>query len=188
MKIILASNSPRRKELLSSLGYDFEVVKVDCDEAYPSALDINEVAGYLSKLKADAYVELQEGQLLITSDTIVVQGNTVLGKPKSKSEAHEMIKSLSNSTHEVHTGVTIRSLKKSVTKTDVSKVTFSEINDEENEYYLENYKPFDKAGSYGIQEWIGMAKITKIEGSFYTIMGLPTHLVYEIIKSFDLAN
>ena len=188
MKIILASNSPRRKELLKDLGYDFTVVKIECEESYPLDLQPNEIAGYLSKLKADAYPNLQNDELLLTSDTIVVQGTTILGKPKSKEEAVRMLQNLSGSSHEVFTAITLQTKEKSITKTDVARVTFSEISNAEIEYYIEKYQPYDKAGSYGIQEWLGMAKISKIEGSFYTIMGLPTHLVYEIIKSFDLAE
>ena len=185
MKILLASNSPRRKELLKSLGFDFEVVSVDCDEVYPDNLPVEKIAEYLSDLKADAYKNLQSGEVLITADTIVALENVVLGKPKNVTEAKEMLRRLSGKTHEVYTGITIRNSEKSISKTDVTHVETGELTDEEIDYYVENYKPFDKAGAYGVQEWFGMAKIKRITGSYYTVMGLPTHLVYLILKDFQ---
>ena len=187
MKILLASNSPRRKELLKSLGFDFEVVSVDCDEVYPDNLPVEKIAEYLSDLKADAYKNLQSGEVLITADTIVALENEVLGKPKNVTEAKEMLRRLSGKTHEVYTGITIRNSEKSISKTDVTHVETGELTDEEIDYYVDNYKPFDKAGAYGVQEWFGMAKIKRITGSYYTVMGLPTHLLYGILKYFELA-
>ena len=187
MKILLASNSPRRKELLKSLGFDFEVVSVDCDEVYPDNLPVEKIAEYLSDLKADAYKNLQSGEVLITADTIVALENVVLGKPKNVTEAKEMLRRLSGKTHEVYTGLTIRNSEKSISKTDVTHVETGELTDEEIDYYVDNYKPFDKAGAYGVQEWFGMAKIKRITGSYYTVMGLPTHLVCGILKDFELA-
>ena len=184
MKILLASNSPRRKELLKSLGFDFEVVSVDCDEVYPDNLPVEKIAEYLSDLKADAYKNLQSGEVLITADTIVALENEVLGKPKNVTEAKEMLRRLSGKTHEVYTGITIRNSEKSISKTDVTHVETGELTDEEIDYYVDNYKPFNKAGAYGVQEWFGMAKISSITGSYYTVMGLPTHLVYLILKDF----
>ena len=187
MKILLASNSPRRKELLTALGFGFEVVSVDCDEVYPDNLPVEKIAEYLSDLKADAYKNLQSGEVLITADTIVALENEVLGKPKNVTEAKEMLRRLSGKTHEVYTGITIRNSEKSISKTDVTHVETGELTDEEIDYYVDNYKPFDKAGAYGVQEWFGMAKIKRITGSYYTVMGLPTHLVYLILKDFELA-
>ncbi len=182
MKILLGSNSPRRKELLQSLGFDFEVVSIDCDEVFPENLSVENIAGYLSELKADAYQNLQKEEVLLTSDTIVTFEGKVLGKPKNREEAVEMLSHLSGKTHQVYTGISFKTLEKIITKTDVADVEFSKITDEEIAFYIKNYQPFDKAGSYGIQEWLGMAKISRINGSFYTIMGLPTHLVYETLK------
>lgn len=182
MKLLLASQSPRRKELLSSLGFDFEVIKIDCEEILPEDIEIGEAATYLSDLKAAAFGELTDDEVLLTADTVVAIDNQILGKPKDENEARHMLRSLSGKTHQVYTGITIKSVNKTWTETDVADVEFDEITDDEIEYYIQNYRPFDKAGSYGIQEWMGMAKISKMNGSFYTIMGLPTHLVYKILK------
>ena len=182
MKILLGSNSPRRKELLQSLGFDFEVVSIDCDEVFPENLSVENIAGYLSELKADAYRNLEKNEILLTSDTIVTFEGKVLGKPKNREEAVEMLSHLSGKTHQVYTGVSFKTSEKIITKTDVAEVEFTEISNDEMDFYIKKYQPFDKAGSYGIQEWLGMAKISRINGSFYTIMGLPTHLVYETLK------
>jgi len=182
MKILLASQSPRRKELLSSLGFDFEVVKIDCEEILPQNIEIEKAAAYLSELKAEAFRKLEKDEVLITADTVVAIDNQILGKPKDVADAKDMLQKLSGKTHQVFTGISIKTLDKTITETDVADVDIDEISDEEIDFYLENYKPFDKAGSYGIQEWLGMAKIKKMNGSFYTIMGLPTHLVYKILK------
>ncbi|UWX59910.1 Maf family protein [Chryseobacterium oranimense] len=181
MKLLLASQSPRRKELLSSLGFDFEVVKIDCEEILPEDIKIEEAAAYLSELKAKAFRELASDEVLITADTVVAIENQILGKPKDEHEARQMLRLLSGKTHQVYTGITIKS-GKTITETDVADVELDEMTDDEIEFYIQNYKPFDKAGSYGIQEWLGMAKISRMNGSFYTIMGLPTHLVYKILK------
>ena len=185
MKILLASKSPRRKELLESLGYTFDVISIDCDESFPSDLPVDEIAGYLSEKKSNAFRTLQNGEVLITADTIVALENEILGKPKDADDAKEMLKKLSGKTHQVYTGITIKTSENQITETDVADVSFSELSDSEIEYYIKNFKPFDKAGSYGIQEWLGMSKITEIKGSFYTIMGLPTHLIYEILKKIN---
>ncbi|SRR5574343_445083 len=182
MKLLLGSNSPRRKELLQNLGFSFEVVSIDCDEIFPKNLAAQDVAGYLSELKANAFRTLEKDEVLLTADTVVAIENNILGKPKNAEEAKKMLKQLSSKTHEVYTGISFKTSEKLVTKTDVAHVEFSEISNEEIDFYIQNFQPFDKAGSYGIQEWLGMAKINKINGSFYTIMGLPTHLVYEILK------
>lgn len=182
MKLLLASQSPRRKELLSSLGFDFEVVKIDCEEILPEDIKIEEAAAYLSELKAKAFRELASDEVLITADTVVAIENQILGKPKDDHEARQMLRLLSGKTHQVYTGITIKSDSKTTSETDVADVELDEMTDDEIEFYIQNYKPFDKAGSYGIQEWLGMAKISRMNGSFYTIMGLPSHLVYKILK------
>ena len=182
MKILLGSNSPRRKELLQNLGFDFEVFSINCDEIYPENLEVEKIASFLSELKANAFRKIEKDEILLTADTIVTFENKVLGKPKNREEAVEMLSHLSGKTHQVYTGISFKNTEKIITKTDVADVEFSKITDEEIAFYIKNYQPFDKAGSYGIQEWLGMAKISRINGSFYTIMGLPTHLVYETLK------
>jgi septum formation protein len=182
MKVLLASQSPRRKELLADLGFEFEVVKIDCEEIVPEHIQAGESAAYLSELKASAFRELEKGEVLLTADTVVAVDNQFLGKPKDAEEAKQMLKLLSGRSHQVYTGITVKTSEKTVTETDVAEVEFDEITDDEIAYYIQNYRPFDKAGSYGIQEWLGMAKIKRMNGSFYTIMGLPTHLVYKILK------
>lgn len=182
MKILLASQSPRRKELLSGLGFEFEVVKIDCEEIVPEDIAVEASAAYLSELKSNAFRQLEENEVLLTADTVVAVDNQFLGKPENKEDARKMLKLLSGKTHQVYTGITIKTSDKTITQTDVADVEFDVITDDEADYYINQYKPFDKAGSYGIQEWLGMAKIKNIKGSFYTIMGLPTHLVYKILK------
>ncbi|MDR2238646.1 MAG: Maf family protein [Chryseobacterium sp.] len=182
MKILLASQSPRRKELLSSLGFDFEVVKIDCEEILPENTAIENAAAYLSELKANAFSGLAEGQVLLTADTVVAIDGQILGKPKDEEDARQMLRNLSGKTHQVYTGITLKKGNKTITETDVADVELDLLTDDEIDYYIQKYKPFDKAGSYGVQEWLGMAKIRKIAGSFYTIMGLPTHLVYKILN------
>lgn len=185
MKLFLASQSPRRKKLLSSLGFEFEVVKIDCEEIIPEHIKIENAAAYLAELKADAFRNLTADEVLLTADTVVAIDQKILGKPTDETDACNMLRSLSGRTHQVYTGITIKTADKIFTETDVADVTFNEITDEEIQYYIQNYKPFDKAGSYGIQEWLGMAKIKSLTGSFYTIMGLPTHLVYKILREIS---
>lgn len=187
-KILLASNSPRRKELLHAMGFDFSVVKIDCDESFPDDLPIPEVAAYISNLKSKAYTDILENKILITSDTVVSIDNKILGKPSDRNHAKEMLQQLSGKTHQVYTAFTLRTKNSILSKTDVAHVSFLEINEEEINYYLDSYQPYDKAGSYGIQEWLGMTKISKIEGSFYTIMGLPSHLIYPYLKELISHN
>jgi septum formation protein len=182
MKILLASQSPRRRELLSSLGFDFEVVKIDCEEILPENIAIKDAAAYLSELKADAFRKLEKVEVLLTADTVVAIDNQILGKPKDEADAKNMLQKLSGKTHQVYTGISVKTLDKTITETDVADVEMEEISDDEIDFYVKNYRPFDKAGSYGIQEWLGMAKIKNMNGSFYTIMGLPTHLVYKILN------
>lgn len=166
MKILLASNSPRRKDLLESLGYDFRVVSVDCEEVYPENLAPEKIASYLSDLKANAFRNLENDEVLITADTIVALENEVLGKPKDEVHAKQMLRKLSGKTHQVYTGITIRSTEKSISKIDVASVTFAAISESEIDFYVKTYKPFDKAGSYGIQEWLGMAKVLRLRAVF----------------------
>ncbi|MCT3923933.1 septum formation protein Maf [Elizabethkingia anophelis] len=186
MKILLASQSPRRKELISALGYDFSTVKIDCEEIYPESLLATEIPAYLAELKAKAYTAIKNDEILITADTIVVQDGEVLGKPKGEEGAREMLRKLSGKIHQVITTVRISSSEKFFTYTDIADVEMEDISEDEIDFYIRNYKPMDKAGAYGIQEWLGMAKIKRINGSFYTIMGLPTHLVYKGLKEFGL--
>lgn len=181
MKLLLASNSPRRKELLSQLGYDFEVVKIDVDESYPEDLKPNQISEYVSAKKAAA-MDVRPGEVLLTSDTIVALDQQIFLKPKSEHEAFAMLKKLSAKTHQVYTAFTVKTNASQLSRTSKTDVEFSEINDDEINFYINKYKPLDKAGSYGIQEWLGMAKIKNISGSFYSVMGLPVDLVYEELK------
>lgn len=184
MKLLLASNSPRRKELLSQLGYQFDIVKIDVDESYPSDLLPENIAEYVSNKKAQAF-EVSSDEILLTSDTIVALDQKILLKPKNEVEAFEMIKALSGKMHQVYTAFTIKTIDSEISRTSKTDVEFSEIGDEEIRFYIDNYKPFDKAGSYGIQEWLGMAKIKNISGSFYSVMGFPVDMVYEELKKLN---
>ncbi|TDQ25547.1 Maf-like protein [Tenacibaculum caenipelagi] len=178
--IILASNSPRRQELIKSLDIPFTVKIKEVKEVYPKELKQAEITDYLSTLKASPFKsELQENDLLITSDTIVWSNNKALGKPKNYEEAFNMIKELSNATHKVITSICITNKSFQHVFNDTTTVTFRELLDEEINYYITNYKPFDKAGAYGIQEWIGKIGITKIEGSYFNVMGFPVHKLYK---------
>ena len=180
-KIILASNSPRRKELLAGLDLDFEVhVLKDIDESYPDDLPANEVAAYISKKKAAAYRNIiGDDQLVITADTVVVLGNQILGKPATHEEAVEMLRMLSGKSHHVITGVCLTTTEQQRSRSVTSEVTFKELSDEEIEYYVDNYRPYDKAGAYGIQEWIGYVGVTSLSGSYFNVMGLPVQRIYQ---------
>lgn len=185
-RIILASASPRRKELLLKLDIDFTVkVLHDVDESFPASLSVVQVPQYISRKKADAYrQEMQENDMVITADTVVAVGRRILGKPKSAEEARVMLKLLSDRYHRVVTGVTIMTAKRTETFATVSRVRFTRLNDEEIDYYISKYKPFDKAGAYGIQEWIGMVGITELNGSYFNVMGLPVQRLYAKLKEF----
>lgn len=185
-KVILASNSPRRKELLAGLNLDFEVrVLADIDESYPSDLDIYDIAEYIACKKADAYKDhLANNELIITADTIVSRFDKVLGKPEDIKDAMQMLRELSDKVHEVITGVCLLSKEKKVSFSESSAVSFSSLSDEEIEYYVNKYHPLDKAGAYGIQEWIGYVGVEAINGSFYNVMGLPIQRVYRELKKF----
>ena len=179
-RIVLASNSPRRKELLSGLGIDFEVRVLDgIDESYPSSLAAAETAEYIARKKAAAYQKtMAADELIITADTVVIVDNEVLGKPSDAAEAREMLQKLSNRTHQVVTGVCLTTQEQAVHFSVVTDVTFKKLTDSETAYYISNYKPFDKAGAYGIQEWIGYIGCTGLHGSYYNVMGLPVQRIY----------
>lgn len=185
-RIILASASPRRKELLSKLDIGFTVKTLyDVDESFPASLPVVQVPQYISRKKADAYrQEMQENDMVITADTVVAVGRRILGKPKSAEEARVMLKLLSDRYHRVVTGVTIMTAKRTETFATVSRVRFTRLNDEEIDYYISKYKPFDKAGAYGIQEWIGMVGITELNGGYFNVMGLPVQRLYAKLKEF----
>jgi septum formation protein len=184
---ILASKSPRRQELLLSLGIEFRVVTKDIDEHYPNHLTKEEIPIFLAELKAKSILsDLKDNDLLITADTIVWHDNTVLGKPKDKGEAIGMLKKLSGCEHMVISGVCLSSTKKQHSFNSISNVRFKVLSEGEIDYYVSNYKPYDKAGGYGIQEWIGFVGITGIEGSFYNVMGMPVQQLYEEIMAFDV--
>ena len=183
-RLILASASPRRRELLADCDLDFELAeKFECEECYPADLEADKVAEYLSQLKSNAYPHpLCEGNILLTADTVVISGDKILGKPHSEAEAVEMISLLSGATHKVVTGVTLRTTERTISFSAESLVSFRELDAEEISYYVEKYSPLDKAGAYGIQEWIGYIGIDGLEGSFYNVMGLPTQRLYQALK------
>lgn len=183
--IILASGSPRRQQFLKELEIDFEIRLKEIEEIYPDHLKAEEITNFLAKLKASAFEnELQDNEVLITSDTIVWLDNKALGKPIDASHAVKMLTEMSGKTHKVITSVCIKSTKKEVVFYDETLVTFTDLSLDEIEFYLKNYKPFDKAGSYGIQEWIGLVAIEKIEGSYANVVGLPTHKLYKELMNF----
>ena len=185
-KIILASNSPRRKELLAGLNIDFEVdTRNNFEEKFNYDVPHGKIPAMMSEGKSGGFHrELEENEILITSDTMVLCGDAVMGKPHSREEAVRMLQMLSGRSHEVITAVTIRDSRSQKTMSDTAIVHFRELTEQEIGYYVDNYKPYDKAGAYGIQEWIGYVGITGIEGSYYTIMGFPVHLVYQLLQEF----
>jgi nucleoside triphosphate pyrophosphatase len=184
--IILASASPRRHMLLKGLGLDFEVISLDVNETYPADKKREGIAEYLAELKSNAFPEekLLDNTLLITADTIVVQEDKILHKPKDKQDAIRILSKLSNSMHEVITGVCIRTKDKKKIFHSISKVYFKQLTQQEIEYYIDTCQPYDKAGSYGIQEWIGYIGINSIEGSYFNVMGLPTQALYVELQKF----
>lgn len=184
-KLILGSNSPRRQELLKSLGFTFLNKPINADESFPIDLLAEEIPLYLAEKKADAYEEdLTENEILITADTIVWCEGKVFNKPANFIEGKKMLETLSGKMHEVYTGVCLKSGNKQTTFYDVSNVYFKKLKSEEIEYYLTNYSPYDKAGGYGVQDWLGYIGIDKIEGSFYNVMGLPVKELYEELIKF----
>ncbi|MBR2031133.1 MAG: septum formation protein Maf [Alistipes sp.] len=183
-RLILASASPRRHELLAACDIDFTLAeKFECEESFPADLEADKVAEYLSQLKSNAYPHaLAEGDILLTADTVVIAGGEILGKPKNNADAERMLKMLSGATHKVVTGVTLRTPLRTISFSAESLVTFRVLENEEIEYYIEKYRPLDKAGAYGIQEWIGYTAIEGLQGSFYNVMGLPVQKVCIALK------
>ena len=183
-RLILASASPRRRELLAACDIDFVLAeKFECEESFPADLEADKVAEYLSQLKSNAYPHtLAEGDILLTADTVVIAGGEILGKPKNNADAERMLKMLSGATHKVVTGVTLRTPSHTISFSAESLVTFRVLENEEIAYYIEKYRPLDKAGAYGIQEWIGYTAIEGLQGSFYNVMGLPVQKVCIALK------
>ena len=184
--IILASKSPRRQELLRGMGVKFAILTKETPENFPAEMPLDKVPEYLSLQKSMAFdeSELPENYLVITSDTVVIAENEILGKPKDRNDALRMLALLSGKTHHVVTAVTIRTAEKIKNFGVKTKVTFANLDVEEMAYYVDNYRPYDKAGAYGIQEWIGYVGITGLNGSFYNVMGLPTRRLYQVLKTF----
>ncbi len=183
--VVLASKSPRRQELLKGMGVKFVTLTKETREDYPE-MPFDKVPEYLSRQKSLAFAdeELPEDYLLITADTVVIAGNEILGKPKDRVDALRMMHVLSGKSHHVVTGVTVRSKDKMETFSANSEVVFAPLDEEEMAYYVDQYKPYDKAGAYGIQEWIGYVGISGLQGSFYNVMGLPTRMLYQTLKNF----
>lgn len=182
--LILASGSPRRQQFFKDLGFEFEIRLKPIKEEYPETLRHFEITNYLAQLKSLPFKnELTEKDILVTSDTIVWFNKQALGKPRSPDEAFQMIRSLSGNTHEVISSICVKHKEFQKTVHDVTKVTFKELSDDEIWHYINNYSPYDKAGGYGIQEWFGFISVTKLEGSYFNVMGLPTHLLYETLNT-----
>lgn len=184
--IILASKSPRRQELLKGIGLDFQILTKDVDESYPERMSVFEVAPYLSVKKAKAFEEneLPDNYMVITADTIVVVDDKIFGKPIDADDARRMLRLMSGKKHSVVTGVTILTKEQSKTFSVTSKVSFDVLGEDEIDYYVNNYRPMDKAGSYGVQEWIGYIGVNYVEGSYFNVMGLPTQKLYQMLKCF----
>ena len=182
--VVLGSNSPRRRELLNDMGVKFrvEVIK-GIDESYPASLPVVEIPVFLARIKAEGH-PLKENELLITADTVVVLDETVLGKPMGEADAHSMLRALSGRAHRVISGVCVTTADRTESFADTSIVNFAHLTDDEIDYYIKHYRPLDKAGAYGIQEWIGNIGITGINGDFYNVMGLPTRKLYQLLKTF----
>ena len=183
-KIILASQSPRRRELMARLGLQFDSISLDADETFPLDLNAEEVAPFLSQKKAQAYKELQPGELLITCDTTVCLNGAVINKPLNHIDASNMLRALSANKHTVVTGVTLTTLSKTLTFNSHTEVFFNELSESEINYYVSQFEVLDKAGAYGIQDWIGYSSIEKINGCFYNVMGLPTSKLYSVLKEW----
>jgi septum formation protein len=182
-RIILASKSARRQQLMRELGIDFEIVLKDFDESFPDRLTGEEIAGYVAANKARSFAgDLKKNEIIITADTIVWCRGKVLGKPVDSLDAIKMLQEISGRTHEVITGVSVLTIDKNVTFTESTRVTFAEMTESEINYYVEKYAPYDKAGAYGIQEWIGLAACSHIDGSYFNVVGLPVHRLYQEMK------
>jgi septum formation protein len=186
-KIILASQSPRRQQLLHELGLKFEIAVKDYDETYPDGLNGVEIARFVANAKAESFAGgISENEIIIAADTIVWCNGRVLGKPANETEAADFLKAISGNTHEVITGVSIRSGARHVTFSESTRVTFEPFSEEEINYYIQNYKPYDKAGAYGIQEWIGIIACSHIDGSYFNVVGLPVQRLYKELQFFIL--
>lgn len=189
LKIILGSKSPRRQALVKELGFEVEIKIKEVDEIYPDTIALHDVPEFLAKLKAEPLQDaINEGEILLTSDTVVIHNEKLLGKPKDRGESIEMLKALSNSSHTVVTGVSLISKDKNHSFSTQTEVYFSELSEEDIIKYVDEFSPFDKAGSYGIQEWIGYIGVQKIDGCYYNVMGLPLHDVYKALKSNFISN
>lgn len=188
MKLLLASNSPRRRELLAGLDIPMEVVKLrDIDETHPAHLQGSDIPLHIAKLKMSAYdMELKPGEVLVTSDTIVWCNGEEMGKPHDAADAHRMLRALSGRTHQVYTAVCLRSAIDHIEFVCGTDVTFSILSDEQIDYYIEHYRPFDKAGAYGVQEWIGYVGVERLEGSYFNVMGLPVQKVYAQLQKLKV--
>lgn len=184
-QIILASKSPRRQQFLSDLGIEHTIASKEIDESYPSDLKAEQITNYIAKKKAEAFGKLTPNKLLITSDTLVWNGNEALGKPNDQEEAKAMLRSLSGGVHQTISSICITGHDFQKTQACITKVWFKDFSEIELDYYVNQFKPMDKAGAYGIQEWIGMIGVDKIEGSFYNVMGLPTHLLYKLLLEVE---
>ena len=186
-KIILASNSPRRKQLLAGLDIPFEVrVLQNIDESYPHNLPVSEIAEFISRKKASAYLQtMSSDELVITADTVVILGQQVMGKPHDEADAKRMLGELSGQTHQVATGVTLSTKERQMSFSVVTDVTFKQLSSDEIDYYVRTYHPMDKAGAYGIQEWIGYIGVTALNGSYFNVMGLPVQRIYEALRTFS---
>lgn len=184
-RILLGSKSPRRLQILKEANFIVDICTIDIDETFPPTLELEKIAEYLAKKKASAYSKkLKKNEILICADTVVICNGLFLGKPKNKKESFEMLLALSGNSHKVITGVCLKSNEKTISFSEETIVSFSKLTESEINYYIENFKPFDKAGSYGIQEWIGLIGIDKIYGSYFNVVGLPIHAVYSNLKLF----
>ena len=189
INIILASGSPRRQQFFKEMDLHYTIRLKEIEEIYPEHLQAEEITNFLAELKANAFEnELKENDVLVTSDTIVWLNGKALGKPKDYDDAFQMLQQLANQTHEVITSVCLKSIDKTEVFHCVTKVTFANLSDEAIKYYLDNYQPFDKAGSYGIQDWIGLVGISKIEGSYTNVVGLPTEMLFQKLMNYAETN
>ena len=184
--LILASSSPRRQYLMKEAGFDFTVEKPDVDELFPDDLPVEQVARYLAALKAEFFRPRLRDEIIVTADTVVILEGRILNKPLDRKEAFHMLSSLSGKTHTVMTGVCILTKEEEISFDDTTHVTFQRLDESEIDYYVDTYKPYDKAGAYGAQDWIGMVALKKIEGSYFNVMGLPIHKVYQSLKAYGI--
>ena len=180
--MLLGSNSPRRKELLTQMGYDFDIVKIKCDEDFDNSLEISEVAEFLANKKSEAYGQLGDDDLLVTADTTVLANHKILNKPSNRKDAVEMLKSLSGRIHHVSTGVCLRTSNRLVSFNEVTEVEVAKLSIQEISEYVDSFKPYDKAGAYGIQEWFGLRYVKEVRGCYFNVVGLPTSKVHKHLK------